>query len=334
MRVRSNAEAIRSGEVNGDGKIDLVIGSNTNAALNVLIGNGDGTFQANQTFVIGNSPTSVAIGEFNNDGAPDLVFSNGKGNDVTVVLNEGGNTTALNVNPTAADVGQNFTFTATITPTVPQINVPSVTVTFTDNVLRLGTTTNLSPAANFMPGTPLNSGITPGVATYQTTTLVGGTHVISGKYSGDNIFNPSNLPSATIQVGVPVTCSVVGIPDPAYLSQQVTYTATIGSNSGTATGTVTFFDNNIQLGLPATLNGSGVATVNHTYTTAGDLGVHTITIQYFGDASHQGCTTVTPWTENIIPAPTTTTLVSTPNPSVVSQSVKFYPTLQTKVSHA
>ncbi len=329
IAVSTNPQEIRAGDINGDGKIDLIIGSNTNAALNVLIGNGDGTFQANQTFVIGNSPTSVAIGEFNNDGAPDLVFSNGKGNDVTVVLNEGGNTTALNVNPTAADVGQNFTFTATITPTVPQINVPSGTVTFTDNVLRLGTTTNLSPAANVMPGTPLNSGITPGVATYQTTTLVGGTHVISGKYSGDNIFNPSNLPSATIQVGVPVTCSVVGIPDPAYLSQQVTYTATIGSNSGTATGTVTFFDNNIQLGLPATLNGSGVATVNHTYTTAGDLGVHTITIQYFGDASHQGCTTVTPWTENIIPAPTTTTLVSTPNPSVVSQAVTFTATVTT-----
>jgi hypothetical protein len=319
--VSANPQEIRAGDVNGDGKIDLVIGSNNNTALNVLIGNGDGTFQANQTFIIGNSPTSVAIGEFNGDGAPDLVFSNGKGNDVTVVLNEGGNTTALNVTPGSGPVGQNFTFTATITPTVPQINVPSGTVTFTDNVPRLNTTTNLSPA-NVTPGTPLNSGITPGVATLQTTSLVGGTHVISGKYSGDNIFNPNNLPSATIQVGVPVTCSVVGAPDPAYLSQQVTYTATVSANSGTATGTVIFRDNNTQLGT-ATLSG-GVATLTHTYTTPPDLGSHNIAIVYFGDASTQGCdTTQNPWVENIIPAPTATTLVSTPNPSLIAQMVTF-----------
>ncbi len=327
ITVSTNPQEIRAGDVNGDGKIDLVIGSNTNAALNVLIGNGDGTFQANQTFVIGNSPTSVAIGEFNNDGAPDLVFSNGKGNDVTVVLNEGGNTTALNVTPGSGPVGQNFTFTATITPTVPQINVPSGTVTFTDNVPRLGTTTNLSPA-NVTPGTPLNSGITPGVATLQTTSLVGGTHVISGKYSGDNIFNPNNLPSATIQVGVPVTCSVVGAPNPAHLTEQVTYTATVSANSGTATGTVIFRDNGAQLGT-ATLSG-GVATLNHTYTTAPDLGSHNIAIVYFGDASTQGCdTTQNPWVETIIQAPTTTTLVSSLNPSLITQSVTFTATVTT-----
>lgn len=325
--VSANPQEIRAGDVNGDGKIDLVIGSNNNTALNVLIGNGDGTFQANQTFIIGNSPTSVAIGEFNGDGAPDLVFSNGKGNDVTVVLNEGGNTTALNVTPGSGPVGQDFTFTATITPTVPQINVPSGTVTFTDNVPRLNTTTNLSPA-NVTPGTPLNSGITPGVGTLQTTSLVGGTHVISGKYSGDNIFNPNNLPSATIQVGVPVTCSVVGAPNPAHLTDQVTYTATVSADSGTATGTVIFRDNNTQLGT-AMLSG-GVATLAHTYTTAPDLGSHNIAIVYFGDASTQGCdTTQNPWVENIIQAPTTTTLISSLNPSLIAQPVTFTATVTT-----
>jgi hypothetical protein len=328
ITVSTNPQEIRAGDVNGDGKVDLVIGSNNNTALNVLIGNGDGTFQANQTFVIGNSPTSVAIGEFNNDGAPDLVFSNGKGNDVTVVLNEGGNTAALNVVPGSGPLGQTFTFTATMTPTIPQINVPSGTVTFTDNVPRLGTTTNLAPPATVNPGTPLNSGITPGVATYSTTALVGGTHVISGKYSGDNIFNPNGLPSATIQVGAPVSCSVIGAPNPAFLSQLVTYTATISSASGTPTGNVTFTDGGTPLGTAA-LNGSGVATLTHTYTTGGDVGAHTISLQYYGDANFQGCVSVTPWTETINQAQTTTVLVSSLNPSLISQSVTFTATVTT-----
>ena len=54
----------------------------TNPALpygtvTVLLGNGDGTFQANGvSYAVGNSATSVAGGDFNNDGHLDLAVSN------------------------------------------------------------------------------------------------------------------------------------------------------------------------------------------------------------------------------------------------------------------
>ena len=41
--------------------------------VSVLLGNGNGTFQAKQTFGTGNKPNSVAVADFNGDGKSDLV---------------------------------------------------------------------------------------------------------------------------------------------------------------------------------------------------------------------------------------------------------------------
>ncbi len=46
------------------------------ANISVLLGNGDGTFQAALNFGTGSRPFSVAVSDFNDDGLPDLAVAN------------------------------------------------------------------------------------------------------------------------------------------------------------------------------------------------------------------------------------------------------------------
>jgi FG-GAP-like repeat len=60
-------------DLNGDGRVDLA-GSNANAA-SVMLGNGNGTFQAKTDFPIGMQTQAVAAGDFNSDGRMDLMVT-------------------------------------------------------------------------------------------------------------------------------------------------------------------------------------------------------------------------------------------------------------------
>src|SRR5262249_7665671 len=50
----------------------------------VLLGNGDGTFQAPRNFAAGSSPTSEVVGDFNGDGRPEFVASSHVGSSIGV----------------------------------------------------------------------------------------------------------------------------------------------------------------------------------------------------------------------------------------------------------
>ena len=76
------------GDFNGDGKADLVFANEL--SVKVLLGNGDGTFQAALIFPAGTSPLSVAVADFNGDGKMDLVVANAStDNNVSVLLGTG-----------------------------------------------------------------------------------------------------------------------------------------------------------------------------------------------------------------------------------------------------
>ena len=72
------------GDINGDGKPDIVVGSNYFAQVSVLLGNGNGTFQALQTFAASYATDSVAVGDLNGDGKSDLVLASPNG--ISVLL--------------------------------------------------------------------------------------------------------------------------------------------------------------------------------------------------------------------------------------------------------
>ena len=79
--------AIAAGDLNNDGKIDLVIALNSNA-YSTLRGNGNGTFQLPSTQILVNltNPRAIAIADMNKDGNADIVVTT---SDVSVLLGNG-----------------------------------------------------------------------------------------------------------------------------------------------------------------------------------------------------------------------------------------------------
>jgi hypothetical protein len=79
-------------DVNGDGRPDLVVANKYSDSVSVLLGNGNGTFQAAQNFSAGTGPVAVAVADVNGDGHPDLITANYFSNSVSVLLGNGDGT--------------------------------------------------------------------------------------------------------------------------------------------------------------------------------------------------------------------------------------------------
>ena len=78
--------------MNGDGKPDLVVANEISNNISVLLGNGNGTFQAQQTFAAGYEPLAMAVADLNGDGRPDVVVANYFRSTVSVLLGNGNET--------------------------------------------------------------------------------------------------------------------------------------------------------------------------------------------------------------------------------------------------
>ncbi|MBW2696044.1 MAG: VCBS repeat-containing protein [Deltaproteobacteria bacterium] len=85
-------QSVAVADLDGDTVPDLVTSNLHTDDVSVLLGNGDGTFQAAASFAPGNRPLSVAVADLDGDTVPDLVTSNYSSDEVSVLLGNGDGT--------------------------------------------------------------------------------------------------------------------------------------------------------------------------------------------------------------------------------------------------
>ena len=213
---------------------------------------------------------------------------------------------ASSANPSA--VGQPDTFTATVDPLAPGTGTPTGTVTFTvDGIAQ-------SPVA-----------VASGSASLALENLAPGAHTVTAAYSGDTNYAASTSGTLTQAVNqVTATVILTSSADPSVTGQGVTVNvavAPVAPADTVPTGTVTLAIDGTALPPAALVNGSAAVTLP-----ALAVGAHSITATYSGDGTYASATAPA-LTQTVNPAPTTTTLASSVNPSAIGQAVTFTATV-------
>jgi uncharacterized repeat protein (TIGR03803 family) len=202
------------------------------------------------------------------------------------------------------------TFTATVAPQSGSGTTPTGTVTFLDGGTVMGTKT-------------LKNGTASYTANYASYTLPAGSNTITAVYGGD--VNYSRSTSAPLDQIVTVSTSTIitSTPNPSAYGQTVIFSATVTSSIGAPPNgeIVTFKQGSTVLGT-ATLSGG---TATFPYSALG-AGTKAVTVVYSGDTYYNPSTSQS-INQVIDKATSTTTLVSSQNPSAYEQSVTFTATV-------
>jgi Bacterial Ig-like domain (group 3)/FG-GAP-like repeat/FG-GAP repeat len=326
-------QAVAVADMNGDGKLDLIVGNwcfNSTVcsgfqtgAVSVLLGNGDGTFQAPVTSIGGMGvAASLAVGDVNGDGHPDVLVTGGYVVDVLLGNGDGTLQTPVGYSGTngiasvaIADLNgdgrpdllsaddyasvsvwlnalkKSATTVMTSSANPVLINQPvTFTATITsDSPIPDGTVITFSDRTELGTATTKN-----GMASFTTAFPQAKTYDIHVSFPGDAFHGKSSagLIGGEVVTRYSSTTILTSSPNPSSSGQAVTLTAKVTSSApGGPTGTVAFKNGATLLGT-STLNG-GTATLITTRLAVGTL---TITADYKGDtqsATSSGTTSQT-----------------------------------------
>jgi hypothetical protein len=206
--------------------------------------------------------------------------------------------------------------------TVPPVTTIHLTGTFNGSVFTTPVKVTLS-AADPSPGSGVAStfvwiGSNPphlygGPFTISST----GGHLVNF-HSNDVAGNVETTHTVQVRIEAPTTTSLTSSKNPSSFHQAVTFTATVaGSFGNTPIGVVGFKNGGVSMGSVALSGGVATLTVSTL-----SVGSHSITASYAGNGANLPSTSAA-LTQTVKKASTTTTLVSSVNPSSFHQSVTF-----------
>jgi hypothetical protein len=272
-----------AGDFNNDGVVDLAIGFMTSlgapSIVNILLGNGDGSFQSpivSEGGVGGNSNgvTALVAGDFNNDGILDLAVANGSGcadcgNDGTVLYGNGDGTFTVGPEipteggPAFSSVAADFYGIGALIPVLANQCDDSLDCPF-GSVMIDGTLNQTDIMLQFLAVGDFNNDGKPD--------LVGSLQYDAGVSVLLDTGATLEATTTTIPLSAPQSYSA---------SQPVTFTAQVQhTGPGTPTGTVEFLANGTLIGSGSVNSGGGAS-----FTTAGlAVGSHFVVANYQGNS--------------------------------------------------
>lgn len=322
------------GDLNGDGKPDLVVGNWFGQAaytstVGVLLGNGDGTFQPVVTYYSGgNQLGAVAAADLNGNGKLDVV---------TVNCVPGGSLACNYKSAKDAVVGVligdgNGTLESVVPYDSGGLAAFSVAIADVDGDGKLDVVaTNSGVQGDGSIGVLLGNGdgTFQGVITYTSTGLQPYRVAIAdvnGDGRPDLVMVGSSLVAVMLNNTGPhtsTTTTLTSSANPVNIVEPVTYTANVTGTAGkTLTGTVVFQDNAITIATVPLAGGQAQYTTSYK---ASARGVHSLTASYSGDYYNSVSTSPT-LTESVV-APSRMRLTSSLSPVLLGQPVTFAATV-------